>query len=107
VVEVLGITRGDVTRDALLEPELGKDAETGREPQLAVEALLLDGLERGLVPAVVVGHLQFLLAQAAARERFPDGVARSITSQVTSGTPASLSRASTWPSSSRRGPWRP
>ena len=53
VVEPLGVTGGDVTGDALLEPELAEDAEAGGEALLAVLALLLDGVVLREVPALV------------------------------------------------------
>ena len=45
-VEVLGIAHRDVAGDALVEPELAEQAERRREALLAVQALLLDGVER-------------------------------------------------------------
>ena len=44
-VEVLGIAHGDVAGDALVEAELAEQAERRREPLLAVQPLLLDGVE--------------------------------------------------------------
>ncbi len=55
VVEALGVARGDVPGDALLEPELGEETETGGEALLAVLALLLGGVVLREVPAGVAG----------------------------------------------------
>ena len=46
-VEVLGIAHGDVAGDAFVEAELAEQAERRREPLLAVQPLLLDGVELG------------------------------------------------------------
>ena len=60
VVEALGVARGDVTGDALLEAELPEDAEAGGEALLAVLALLLQRVVLRQVPALVsrgrLGH---------------------------------------------------
>ena len=45
VVEPLGVAGGDVSGDALVESEPGEQPERGREPLLAMEALLLGGVE--------------------------------------------------------------
>ena len=58
VVEVLGVTRGDVAGDPLLEAELAEEPEPGREALLAVQTLFLDGFELRQVPAGLVGHGQ-------------------------------------------------
>ena len=42
---MLGVARGDVAGDALVEPELAEQAERRGEALLAVQALLLDGVE--------------------------------------------------------------
>ena len=44
-VEVLGIAHGDVTGDAFVEPELAEQPERRRQALLAVEPLLLEGVE--------------------------------------------------------------
>ena len=46
-VQVLRIARGDVAGDALVEAELAEQPERRREPLLAVQPLLLDGVELG------------------------------------------------------------
>jgi hypothetical protein len=45
VVEQLGISCGDVTRDTLVESKLSEQAESGGETLLAVPALVLDVVE--------------------------------------------------------------
>src|SRR4051812_21199220 len=58
MVGTLGVAGGDMTRDALVEPELGEEPETGGEPLLAVEPLLLDcGERRGLAQRAKVRGL--------------------------------------------------
>ena len=47
VVEELGVAGGDVTGDALVEPEVPEQAEGGGEALFAVPALVLDVVERG------------------------------------------------------------
>ena len=46
VVGELGVADRDVAGDALAEPEAAEDAQRAGELLLAVQALLLDGLER-------------------------------------------------------------
>ena len=53
MVEPLGVAGGDVAGDALVEAELAEQPEAGGEALLAVQALLLDGVELRQVPAVV------------------------------------------------------
>ena len=50
VVQVLGVTGGDVAGDALFEAELAEEPEPGREALLAVQALFFDALELRQVP---------------------------------------------------------
>ena len=62
---VLGVAGGDVAGDALVEAELAEQPERGGQPLLAVQALLLDGVELRQVGHALeldVGHrvLRFL-----------------------------------------------
>ena len=61
-VEVLGVAHGDVPGDALVEPELAEQAERRGEALLAVQALLLDGVELGKEAQVgkQCGHAEIL-----------------------------------------------
>ena len=56
VVEPLGVARGDVAGDALVEAELAEQAEGGGEALLAVPPLLVDGRERGQRVGLAIGR---------------------------------------------------
>src|SRR3954449_10160494 len=60
------VTRGDVTGDALLEPELREQPEAGGEALLAVQALLLRRGERRQAREPLLTHGARLLRPVAA-----------------------------------------